>query len=67
MKMYNCSGGDMCGIPCDNPAKWVNQNGVITCESHKLLLDAFTWENRSNHKWTELENKEVSNETEVLK
>jgi hypothetical protein len=49
-----CSCGDMVGIQCPNPAKWINQNGVKVCDHGKLLLDAFTWENRNERKWSEI-------------
>ena len=50
--MVKCSGGDMIDKQCTEAPKWVNQNGVVCCEYHKLLLDAFTWENRHKRKWT---------------
>jgi len=54
LEMKKCSGGNMTGYQCPNKAEWQNQSGVIVCEHHKLLLDAFTWENRSNRKWVRL-------------
>ena len=49
-----CSCGNMVGIQCPQPVKWINQNGVKVCDHGKLLLDAFTWENRNNRKWQEV-------------
>jgi len=52
--MDKCTGGNMTGTQCNEPAKWINRNGVVCCEHHKLLLDAFTWESRNERKWTEI-------------
>ena len=49
-----CTGDAMIGKQCPNEAIWVNQNGVLCCDHHKLLLDAFTWENRNNRKWSKV-------------
>ena len=49
-----CSGDSMIGRQCANKAKWVNQSGVLCCDHHKRLLDAFTWENRNKRKWDKL-------------
>ena len=35
-------------------ATWVNKYGVAVCDSHKLLLDAFTWESRHDRQWTQI-------------
>lgn len=52
--MRKCTGMEMVGQQCPNNAEWRNQNGVEVCEYHKLLLDAFTYENRNNRKWEQL-------------
>jgi len=49
-----CTGEAMIGKQCPNDATWENQNGVNVCDYHKLLLDAFTWENRNDRKWIPL-------------
>jgi len=49
-----CSGENMLGNQCPNDAEWVNANSVTVCERHKLLLDAFTWENRNKRHWQKL-------------
>lgn len=36
---------------CLSPAEWENQNGVIVCDFHKSLLDAFNWETRATRVW----------------
>ncbi len=46
-----CTGMQMVSQQCPHDAIWRNQNGVEVCEYHKLLLDAFTWENRNGRKW----------------
>ena len=42
------------GNGCPNEATWINQYGVKVCEHHKLLLNAFTWEDRNKRKWRKL-------------
>ncbi|KKM76422.1 hypothetical protein LCGC14_1380370 [marine sediment metagenome] len=53
-----CTG--VLGVACSNEAEWVNEKGVCLCERHKLLLDAFTWENRNERTWRKV--KEVTDE-----
>ena len=50
-----CSGGNIIGKQCPNEPKWINQNGVIVCDTHKELLDAFTWENRNSRAWRRID------------
>jgi len=52
--MRKCTAGAMVGQQCQHDAEWRNQNGVEVCEYHKLMLDAFTWENRHERKWENL-------------
>ncbi len=59
--MKKCTGMAMVGQQCPHKAIWRNQNGAEVCELHKLVLDAFTWENRGTRKWERI-NKEVDNE-----
>ncbi len=51
-----CTGMQMVGQQCPHEALWRNQNGVEVCEHHKLLLDAFTWENRNKTTWVKVVN-----------
>ena len=51
MPSAKCSGGAMIGRQCPHAAKWINQNGVICCDYHKLLLNAFTWDSRNLRTW----------------
>ncbi len=51
--MINCDSGAS-SVPCTNPAEYKNQNGVCVCPYHKLLLDAFTWEDRNKRHWVKL-------------
>ena len=44
---------------CEKVAEYINQNGVQVCESHKTLLDAFTWESRNKRHWINLETGET--------
>jgi len=50
----------MCGYQCPHEVMWRNQNNVEVCEHHKLLLEAFTWENRNTRKWERMVNNEKS-------
>jgi len=38
-------------IPCSNIVTFTNKNGLRVCDYHKLLVDAFTWENRNERSW----------------
>jgi len=58
--MKLCTGGAMCGYQCPHEVMWRNQNNVEVCEHHKLLLEAFTWENRNTRKWERMVNNEKS-------
>jgi len=49
--MKLCTGMAIFGQQCPNKAIWRNKNGVEVCEYHKLLLDAFTWENKNERDW----------------
>ena len=55
-----CTGMQMVGQQCPHDAIWRNQNGVEVCEYHKLLLDAFNWENRNRRKWDSIKVKAES-------
>lgn len=50
-----CQFGD-----CPENATWVNGNGAIVCPHHKLLLNAFTWENRNKRKWRKLSPNQIN-------
>ena len=54
--------GSLSNIPCSNLASYTNRNGVRVCEYHKLLIDAFTWENRNDRSWGTLPKIEVKTE-----
>jgi hypothetical protein len=49
-----CRMRDDCDCVCMKPVIWQNQNGVRACDWHKLMLDAFTWENRNQRKWEKI-------------
>lgn len=53
--MVLCSGGQIIDRQCPNEAVWQNQNGVAVCEFHKLLIEAFTWEDRNTTVWSKFE------------
>lgn len=40
--------------PCEKNARYMNQNGVCLCLTHKRLLDAFTWEGRNKRHWDKI-------------
>lgn len=46
--------GGLWGMPCGNRADWINENGVICCDSHKVLIEAFNWELRNKLPWRPL-------------
>jgi len=54
MREPKCTGDAMIGKQCPNKPEWINPDGVTVCGHHKLLLDAFTRENRNDRKWEKL-------------
>ncbi len=50
----DCTFGDMTDMPCPYPAQWENENGVMVCDKHKTVMDAFNWENRNKRVWKKL-------------
>ncbi len=49
-----CTGMQIIDQQCPHKATWRNWNGVKVCKYHKLLLNAFTWENRDKSQWTRI-------------
>ena len=63
---YRCRGLDACGLQCPDEPRWQNQNGVIACDYHKLLLDAFNWETRKERRWQELNSQQAESQYAVV-
>jgi len=36
---------------CHEEGEYINKNGVIVCEYHKMLISAFNWEIRHDRFW----------------